>query len=265
MPRLSQSLSLRCLFIHLLKSRFPMRTYRRYSYKDTNLRVACIQFDEVVNEVVTQRKLLERYIRRQPEFVRSLEPLQLLEDAPEVVLRMAAASEKTGLGPMAAVAGTLAQLGAEKAMALGVADVIVENGGDLYIAATTPVVVGIHSGDDKFGDSLGFQIPPGQLAICSSSSRMGHSLSFGKCTLATAVSAHASLADAAATLLCNSIQCADDLESAVAKVGAIEGVDGTMAIMDGKIGLCGNLPQIIRNIDPSTKTKVTRDRYSLLD
>lgn len=240
-----------------------MRTYRRFSYKDTNLRVACDLFDAVVEEVMAQRRQLEKYIRQQPEFATALAPIQIRPDAPEVAARMAAASEKTGLGPMAAVAGTLAQMGAEKALQAGATEAIVENGGDLYIAAASPVVVGIHSGDEKFGDSLAFQIPPGQLAICSSSSRMGHSMSFGRCTLSTAVSANASLADATATLLCNSIQSANDLKSAVAQAGAIEGMLGVMAIIDGKMGLYGNLPPIIRNTDPATGTKVTRDRYSL--
>lgn len=240
-----------------------MRSYRRFSFKDTNLRVACDRFDAVVDEVMAQRKLLEKYIRRQPEFVSTLSPIPLLGGAPDVAVRMAAAAETSGLGPMAAVAGTLAQMGAEKALAEGAKEAIVENGGDLYVAAASPVVVGIHSGDEQFGDSLAFQIPPGQLAICSSSGRMGHSTSFGKCTLATAVSANASLADAAATLLCNSVQCANDLHTAVARVGAIDGITGVMAIIDGKIGLHGNLPPIIRNTDPATGTKVTRDRYSL--
>ncbi len=242
-----------------------MRTYRRFSYKDSNLRIACDLFDVVVEEVMAQRKQLEKYIRQQPEFVTALTPIPLLPDAPDVAARMVSASEKIGTGPMAAVAGTLAQMGAEKALQAGAAEAIVENGGDLYIAAASPVVVGIHSGDEKFGDSLAFRIPPEQVAICSSSSRMGHSMSFGKCTLATAVSANASLADAAATVLCNAIQCAGDLETAVAQVGAIEGILGVMAIIDGKMGLYGNLPPIVRNTDPATGTKVTRDRYSLSD
>ncbi|MBN2526299.1 MAG: UPF0280 family protein [Deltaproteobacteria bacterium] len=240
-----------------------MRTFRRFSYKDTNLRVACDLFEPLIDEVVNQRKMLEKYIREHGAFRESLSPIAVLENAPDVVTRMAAAAQQTGVGPMAAVAGTLAQMGVERALYLGATESIVENGGDMYIAAASPVTIGIHSGDEKFGDALAFRVPPSRVAICSSSSKMGHSLSFGKCSLATVVSSNASLADAAATLLGNIVQSADDLASAVARVGAIDGVDGVMAIMDGQIGLKGSLPEIVRNADCATDGKITRDRHSL--
>ncbi|MBN2714487.1 MAG: UPF0280 family protein [Deltaproteobacteria bacterium] len=239
-----------------------MRTFKRFSYKDTNLRVAGEHFDAITSEIVEQRKMLEKYIRRHPDFKTSLSPVSLLGDAPEVVLRMAAASMKTGLGPMAAVAGTLAQLGGEKALSLGATEVIVENGGDMYIACAQPLVVGIHSGDDKFGDSLAFEVPASRIAICSSSSRMGHSLSFGRCSLATAVSEDASLADAAATMLGNLVTSSASLQSAVDRVGAIDGIDGVMAIIDGQIGMRGNLPRLVKNQDAHMLHKITRDRLS---
>ena len=239
-----------------------MRNFRRFSYKDTNLKVAGDHFDVVTSEVIAQRKQLEKYIRRHPAFQSALEPVLLQSDAPEVARRMALASEKTGLGPMAAVAGTLAQLGAEKALEMGTSEVIVENGGDMYIACGSVLTIGIHTGDEKFGDALAFELPASRVAICSSSSRMGHSLSFGNCALATAVSADAAMADAAATLLGNLITSPDTLPDAVERVGTIEGIDGVMAIIDGQIGLYGNLPKIVKNQDPDTAHKITRDRLS---
>ena len=89
-----------------------MRVYRSFSWKDTNLRVACASFELVTRTVVEARRQLERYIARHPAFRTAMEPLPLIDDPPEAARRMAAAAELTGLGPMAAVAGTLAQLGA---------------------------------------------------------------------------------------------------------------------------------------------------------
>ena len=241
-----------------------MRSFRRFSYKDTNLRVASAYFDVVTDEIVTQRKTLEKYIRSNKSFLGSYVPVEIADDAPTVVKRMSDAAKKTGLGPMAAVAGTLAQLGAEKALSLGATEVIVENGGDMFVVCDSPLTIGIHSGDDKIGDSLAFNLPPSQIAICSSSGRMGHSHSLGKASLATAVSINASLADAAATLLGNIIQSAADLQAAVARVGSIGGIDAVMAIIDGQIGLYGRLPQLVKNPDANISAMITRDRFSFI-
>jgi len=241
-----------------------MRVYRSFSWKDTNLRVASEAFDLVTRTVVAQRRLLERYIGRHPEFQTALVPVVLLEEAPEVARRMAAAADLTGLGPMAAVAGTLAQLGVEAAMAIGCREAIVENGGDIFIHSDTSVTIGIYAGDNAIGNRLALQISPEDLplALCSSSSTMGHSLSFGNCDLATVVARDGALADAAVTLVCNLIKTENDLTPVLNQVGAIAGIDGILAVKNGKIGLWGRLPQLVRNQDSATAKKITRDLHS---
>ena len=140
----------------------PMRVYRSFSWKDTNLRVACEAFDLVTRTVVEERRKLERYIGRHPEFKTALIPVVLLEEAPEVARRMAAAADLTGLGPMASVAGTLAQMGVEAAMAAGCREAIVENGGDIFIHSDTEVTIGIYAGDNAIGNQLAFRIDPAE-------------------------------------------------------------------------------------------------------
>ena len=240
-----------------------MRVYRSFSWKDTNLRVACASFELVTRTVVEARRQLERYIARHPAFRTALEPLPLIDDPPEAARRMAAAAELTGLGPMAAVAGTLAQLGAEAALADGCDEVIVENGGDIFLVAARPVTIALHAGA-ALGSRLAFHIDPQQtpLALCSSSGTMGHSLSFGRCDLATVASRDASLADAAATLVGNLVRRERDLTPALERVGAIPGVDGILAVVDGRIGLWGHLPPLVRNEDATTGSKITRDLHA---
>lgn len=240
-----------------------MRVYRSFSWKDTNLRVACASFDVVTRTVVEARRRLERYIARHPAFRTALAPLPLLADPPEAARRMAVAAELTGLGPMAAVAGTLAQLGAEAALADGCDEVIVENGGDIFLVAARPVTIALHAGA-ALGSRLAFHIDPQQtpLALCSSSGTMGHSLSFGRCDLATVASRDASLADAAATLVGNLVRRERDLTPALERVGAIPGVDGILAVVDGRIGLWGHLPPLVRNEDATTGSKITRDLHA---
>lgn len=241
-----------------------MRVYHSFSWKDTNLRVACEAFDLVTRAVVEERKRLERYIGRQPEFMTSLVPVVLLEAAPESARRMAAAADLTGLGPMASVAGTLAQIGVEAAVANGCKEAIVENGGDIFIHSDTEVTIGIYAGDNAIGNQLAFRISPHDLplSLCSSSSKMGHSLSFGRCDLATVVARDGALADSAVTLVCNLIRTEHDLTPVLGDVGSIPGISGILAVKNGKIGLWGRLPELVRNQDAAARNKITRDLRS---
>ena len=149
-----------------------MRIYRAFSWKETNLRVASPAFDLITRTVVEARRKLERYIARHPEFQTALVPVILLDDPPEAARRMAAAADLTGLGPMAAVAGTLAQMGVEAAMAAGCREAIVENGGDIFLHSDAEITIGIYAGNNAIAGKLAFRIDPVDLpmALCSSSS-----------------------------------------------------------------------------------------------
>lgn len=211
-------------------------------------RLCCEAFDLVTEEIVRQRHLLEAYIARQPEFRTSLEPIDLLDDAPDVAQRMTRAARRVGVGPMAAVAGAMAQCVAEAALRLGEAEVIVENGGDIYLKAASPVTVGVMTGVSTLGDHLAFSLGPEQtpIAICSSSGKMGHSMSLGRCDLATVVASDAALADAAATQAANLVKTADDVNPTVERIAAIKGIDGVLIVQGDRVGLAGRLPPLVR-------------------
>lgn len=244
-----------------------MRSFQTFSWKDTHLKVYGSQFEVITESIVCERKKIEEYIQQHPEFAGALKPIKILPKAPSIVKKMAQAADKTGLGPMASVAGTLAQCGVEAALEAGCRDALVENGGDMYIASESPVTIGIYAGNNSIGAQLAFHILPEELplAICSSSSKMGHSLSFGNCELATVIAKEAALADSAATLVCNSISIHDDVEHVLDTVGAIDGIEGILVVKDNRVGLWGKLPQIVRNKDDKTVEKITRDPRSGFD
>ncbi len=241
-----------------------MRQFRTFSFKDTHLKVYGSEYDKITEVIVQERKKLEAYILRHPEFKNALSPIALLPEAPEIAQKMSKASTATGLGPMASVAGTLAQIGVEAAKEAGCNEAIVENGGDMYIMSPTPVTIGIYAGKNSIGAQLAFQLTPEELplAICSSSSKMGHSLSLGDCELATVIAKDAALADSVATLTCNSISHERDVELILDKVGQIEGIRGILVVKNSKIGLWGNLPKLVRNQDIDTLAKITKDPRS---
>jgi len=241
-------------------------SYRRFAHKGANFRILCDRFEAVTDEIVRLRAVLEEYIARHGEFASSLEPIRLLDDAPEIARRMAEAAQTVGVGPLAAVAGTVAQMSAQAALAAGAAEAIVENGGDIYLAATQrrTVIVGLYAGDGPLSDTLALSVPPERmpLGVCSSSGVMGHSLSLGKCDLACVVAPNASLADAAATHAANLVRTPDDIDAALERIAAIDGVDGVLIVRGDRIGMAGDLPQIVRNRDAELGRKVTRDPES---
>jgi len=257
MPCLYSRVSFRCLLIHILKryttventpSENPKRIYRSFIHKEAVFRICCDRFNTVTEEIVRQRKILERYIERHPDFHHSLEPVKLLPDAPDVAQRMASAAHLVGVGPMAAVAGTMAQLAAEAGIKAGASEVIVENGGDIYLQAAEPVTIVLHTGTAQIADRLAFSLQPHDtpLSICSSSGKMGHSMSQGDCDLATVVAKNAALADAAATCAANLVKTVDDVDTVLKRIAETEGIDGVLIVKGDRVGLAGQLPSLVK-------------------
>ena len=224
------------------------RTYRTFTYREAVFRICCEKFDAVTSEIVRQRGVLEDYIGRHPDFRQSLKPLDLLTGAPDVAQTMARAARLVDVGPMAAVAGAMAQCAGRAALDAGASEVIVDNGGDVYICAVGPVIIGLKTGTTDLADRLAFSLQADDtpISICSSSGKMGHSMSLGECDLATVVAKDTALADAAATQAANLVRNVDDIDPTLENIAAIEGVDGVMIIKDARVGLAGKLPPLVR-------------------
>ena len=225
------------------------RTYRSYTHKEAVFRICCEEFDAACAEIVRQRRILEDYIALHAAFGRSLEPVALLSGAPEVARRMARAARAVGVGPMAAVAGAVAQCAAEAGLRASAPEAIVENGGDIYLKAAEPVIIGLQAGTAELGDRLAFALEADDtpIAICSSSGKMGHSMSLGQCDLATVVAKDAALADAAATLAANLVRTVGEVDAALEHIAGIEGIDGVMIVKNDRVGLAGRLPRLVKH------------------
>ncbi|MCK4291684.1 MAG: UPF0280 family protein [Planctomycetes bacterium] len=224
------------------------RSYRTFTHKEAVFRICCRRFDTVTAEIVRQRRMLEDYIDQHPDFRGSLEPVELRSEAPKIAQRMARAGRLVGVGPMAAVAGAMAQCAGEAALEAGAAEAIVENGGDIYLRAAEAVIIGLDTGTTELGAGLGFSLEAHDtpISICSSSGQMGHSKSLGQCDLATVVARDAALADAAATQAANLVRTVEDVDPALARIAAIEGIEGVMIIKNGRVGLAGQLPPLVK-------------------
>lgn len=196
-----------------------------------------------VEEIIRAcRRPLEEYIQRDPGFVKALTPYELLPDAPLLAQTMAEAGRLAGVGPMAAVAGAVAEW-VGKLIAQRSRDVIVENGGDIFMRTSRIRKVGIYAGDSPLSNRVALEIRPDQtpLGICTSSGKVGPSLSFGKANAVVILSPSVALADAAATACGNLVQTADDLERSLDLAATITGVTGAVVIKDDRLAVWGNV------------------------
>ncbi len=196
-----------------------------------------------VEEMVQQqRELLEKYIEDDPAFLHALTPCQLLPGAPPIAADMAAAASLAGVGPMAAVAGAFAQY-TGAALARRSKDVIVENGGDIYLRSTRPRRIGIFAGKSPLSNRIALFIRPEDtpLGVCTSSGTVGPSLSLGRADAVVILSPSAILADAAATAAGNMVRSKEDVQTAAEYAVGIEGVTGAVIIKEDKLAACGRL------------------------
>jgi ApbE superfamily uncharacterized protein (UPF0280 family) len=192
--------------------------------------------------VLKYRQQLEGYIQRNPVFQTSLEPVKVPANAPVIVKEMAAAGQKAGAGPMAAVAGALAEHVGRELLEYS-PEIIVENGGDIFLKIIKKRVVGIYAGESPLTGKIGLEVNPQEtpLGICTSSGTVGHSLSYGRADAVVAVASSATLADAAATAIGNRVKQASDIDNAIGFARGIEGLRGVIIIVGGRVGAWGEV------------------------
>jgi ApbE superfamily uncharacterized protein (UPF0280 family) len=199
--------------------------------------------------IAKYRQQLEQYIEKNPEFRTSLKPLPIPTNAPQIIQDMLNASKKASVGPMAAVAGAVAEYVGEELLEFS-PEVIVENGGDIFLKIIRKRIVGIYAGDSPLTGKLGLEINPMDtpLGICTSSGTVGHSLSYGKADAALVVARSATLADAAATAICNQVKTPDDISNAIEFGLKITGLKGIVIIIGNAIGVWGDVKLCETNI-----------------
>lgn len=193
--------------------------------------------------LLEHRARLEDFIARQPLFATTFRPHPVPGDAPEIVRRMAEAAARADVGPMAAVAGAIAEAVGLDLRPLS-PEVMVENGGDIFLISKAERRIGIFAGDSPLSGRLALVVGPttsGGLGICTSSATVGPSYSAGAADAALVVAESAVLADAAATALGNRVKSPRDVEEALDFVVGIEGVFGCLVIMGDRLGAKGDL------------------------
>ncbi len=195
-----------------------------------------------IKSIHTHRGFIETYIKIHPDFLTSFVPINKDNLAPNIVRDMLNASLATGVGPMASVAGAVAEYVGNDLLRSS-RNVIVENGGDIFLKTDRDIKVGIFAGDSPLTYKINLLIRSDKmpLGVCTSSGTVGHSLSFGKADAVCVTSKSSSMADAAATAIGNIVKRSQDIKTALDRGMNIEGVSGVIIIVGDTFGAIGDI------------------------
>jgi len=191
---------------------------------------------------------LETFAKSNQNFLLSLKPIMPPAE-PLVVKLMAQAAAIAGVGPMAAVAGVLADLAVKDMVAAGCRVAVVEDGGEISAVSYVPVDVALAAGDEPLSKRFGFRLTEFPAGVATSSGRFSHALSFGDAEAATIFCCDAGLADAAATAVGNVVKGEKPhkaINAGIKRAQSIKGVNGVLILYKGFVGTAGKIPPIIK-------------------
>lgn len=186
------------------------------------------------------RKHIENYIEMNPYFASSLVPVKQDYSAPAIIRSMIQSASRAGVGPMASVAGAIAEY-----VGLGLVpyseEIIIENGGDIFIKSKTRrEILLLAESSDFVGMRIAVDPVSEPIGVCTSSGKLGHSNSFGNADAVMVIGTSASFADAAATAIANIVKVPADLKKAIKRARQI-GVTGIVILINEKIGAWGRV------------------------
>jgi ApbE superfamily uncharacterized protein (UPF0280 family) len=223
---------------------------RSFRLKESDCTIIADRKDCIETAILSierNRRFLEAYLKENPRFLYSFEPV-VVDCEPEVARLMAEASAKAGVGPMAAVAGVLADLAVQDMVDTGCKVAVVENGGEVYAVSNQPIDIAFVAGEEPLSKEMGFRLKDFPIGVATSSGRFSHAFSFGDADAVTIFATDAGLADATATAVANLIT-GDDI-SGVIKRGldralGINGVTGVFILYRGVVGKAGTVPELL--------------------
>jgi hypothetical protein len=221
-----------------------------FTYKDSVCTIICDTqngIDAAKESIKQNRQTLETYIRLNQKFFYTFDPIPIPKE-PLIANLMAQAAQKANVGPMAAVAGVIADLAVDDMLKRGCKVAVVEDGGEISASSDRPIDVALAAGNEPLSKRFGFRLTQFPIGVATSSGRFSHAFSFGDAEAATVFCKNAGLADAAATAVGNVVkgEVQDGIEAGIKRALSIEGVEGVMILYKGQVGTAGKIPEIIK-------------------
>ncbi|MFW9873178.1 MAG: UPF0280 family protein [Candidatus Thorarchaeota archaeon] len=240
-----------------------MKVYKtHFSEKESDITIISESNSAILKARKTfylHRRILETYVSKNNQFLTSLSPIKVNTEV-RIIQLMAEAAYICNVGPMAAVAGALADLMLDSMKAREEKEnsdfveakiALVENGGEIAIDSVKPMNIALYAGNNELNLNIGFLIEKKDcpIGIGTSSATIGHAISFGQADVVTIFATNATLADAAATRVANSVK-GEDVEKSIKRgldvAEDIDGIIGTFISRGDKIGQAGKLPKFVK-------------------
>lgn len=196
----------------------------------------------VIDVIKKLRNEIEEFMYRDKRFRDSISPYDCTAEYEGIVKEMFRSACRAGVGPMASVAGAFArEVGNALESEYRTKEVLVENGGDIYLKIMEPAVMSIYAGESEFSNRIGLKIKPDNkfLGVCTSSSTVGHSLSYGMADAVVVICRDVILADAYATSYCNEVKKEEDIERILLESKKVDEILGMVVVMNEKMGIRG--------------------------
>ena len=218
-----------------------------FQFKETIVNIVSDEpYLKVAEDAIFEaRRIIEDKVSQDEFFRITYEPYQIDPKDHELIQRMCNASILSNVGPFAGVAGAVATYSVEQMKAKKADLAIVENGGDIAFLSHEPRVIGLFADHPVLKD-IAFRMRSDVITgICSSSAKIGPSVSLGGSNVCTVFSDDVILADCCATALGNLVKDESSLSSALETIGSIEGVKGCLACVCNKVAMYGDLPEMV--------------------
>ena len=241
--------------LSMKKSEYTQRFYRRWQnppglhffsvhYRETDLAIYAAQdLSHRAYELVKQyRKHIEDTIKKHPEFKTSLSPVNITSSH-SIINEMLEKATLTGVGPMAGVAGAMAEY-VGKELLSSTNEIIIENGGDIFIKTLKDRTVLVYAGEESpFKDMIRIKLRNRKngFGVCTSSRSIGHSLSFGNTDAVVVIASSTIIADCLATALGNMVKRKDDIEEALKFAESFNEIEGGLIIIDDLMAAFGKI------------------------
>jgi ApbE superfamily uncharacterized protein (UPF0280 family) len=190
--------------------------------------------EEALRLVAGVRRHIETYIRIHAPFGDSLVPLPEDASAPAAIREMLAAGQAAGV----------AEVVGKGLINSGVEDLIVENGGDIFIVRSQECTVAVFAGSSPLSNRIGIRLTPAMMpaGICCSSGSIGHSLSLGRADAVVVTARSTALADAAATRIGNEADGTPaSINEALKVAQGIRGISGAVVVQGKHLGAWGDI------------------------
>ena len=238
-----------------------MRKIRKYHFSEKESDITIISESKKAiiaakKEFYYHRDILEKYVKEDKEFLTSFVHLKVNSEH-LIINLMADVAYQCEVGPMATVAGALADLMLEKMKFPKDSNfnpakiALVENGGEIAINSEKSMNIALYAGKNELNLNLGFLVEKKDcpIGIGTSSATIGHAISLGQADAVTIFAKNATLADGAATRIANLVKGSDiekSIKKALDAVDDIEGVKGAFISRENKVGQTGKIPKLIK-------------------